>query len=365
MLKLVRLALTAAIVTAIALRLRRRARMQGTEPALPATAQGSGTRRAGRRTSRGMALVWAAIAAVVAVTLVAALIPTEAQQAAADAWRRYQAEQAAMDASFQASPAPTPTTPVATPAGQATGSPTAGVPTPGEQATGSPRGSVPTPAGQATGSPTAGVPDPGCSPAPRPVTVRPIDPRVRRAVNRQWRRIERWLRANAPRTYRTLRAPGRARTIAVAESQMGVDFPDDLRASLLRHNGSRGPLGFGWYAGAVNLGTREIRDSWRRLCRWDGSGPAKAESWNGRMIPFLYVTERDGENPAYAVADTADGKVSWTDGTISGAAPRLPSYYALMRTVADALEQGQEIGGRRPAVRRGVLRWDNVRDGNP
>ena len=43
---------------------------------------------------------------------------------------------------------------------------------------------------------------------------------------------------------------------------MGVDFPDSLRASLLRHNGSRGTGAFGfgaWFDGAVNLGIRDIQ----------------------------------------------------------------------------------------------------------
>ncbi|MFC7587624.1 hypothetical protein ACFQYP_31040 [Nonomuraea antimicrobica] len=144
---------------------------------------------------------WAGIAAMVAITLVVALAPAE--EGAEDDYRRaYEAQRKALAAV------------------ERTATPSA-----------SPAGSVPTP---------TRIPDPNCSPAPRPVTVRPIDPEVKRAVDRQWRRVERWLKANAPRTYRTLGAPGRAGTIAVAESQMGVDFPDDLRASLLRHNGSRG-----------------------------------------------------------------------------------------------------------------------------
>ncbi|WP_211370885.1 SMI1/KNR4 family protein, partial [Nonomuraea turkmeniaca] len=206
-------------------------------------------------------------------------------------------------------------------------------------------------------------PDPNCSPARRPITVRPIDPAVKRAVDRQWRRIERWLKANAPRTYRALGGPGRARTIAVAESQMGVDFPDDLRASLLRHNGSRGHSVFGfWFTGAGALTIREIRDTWRWLCSWDrtdlGTDPA-TEYWNGRMIPFLHFADRDSEDMEYAVVDSAGGAVGWDD-TISGMGPRLPSSDALLRAVADALEQGKEVDGWRPAVKRGVLRWDNV-----
>ncbi|MCA2226796.1 hypothetical protein LDL49_36930 [Nonomuraea sp. NEAU-L178] len=182
---------------------------------------------------------------------------------------------------------------------------------------------------------------------------------MKRAVDRQWRRVERWLKANAPKTYATLGRPGRARTIAVAEAQMGVDFPDSLRASLLRHNGSRGAGAFGFGAssdGAVNLGIRDIRDTWRTLCANDGRDPA-IEWWSGRTIPFLSFGQREGGDGEYAVVDSIGGKVGW-DGTISGMSPRPPSYYALMRTVADSLENRTEFDGWRPTVTRGVLRWE-------
>ncbi|SEG85051.1 hypothetical protein SAMN05444920_105457 [Nonomuraea solani] len=296
MLKLLRLALTAAIATAIVVRLRRRARMPGKRPAPPA---GEPARR--MRTGTLRRWVWVVVAAVV-LTAAAALVPLGAEKPGTD--RATEARRQAVTAQDRPTHTPTPRTAVI-----------------------------------------------NCSPSPRPVTVRPIDPQVRRAVDRQWRRVERWLKANAPLTYRTLRPPGKARTIAIAEAQMGVDFPDDLRASLLRHNGSRGAAGFGFGTGpgtglgtgpggAVNLGIREIRDAWRRLCRPDRTQPP-AEDWNGRKIPFL----RHGGSTEYAAVDSA--------GRDSG----LSSYYALMRAVADALEQGGEFHGQRPAVERGVLRW--------
>ncbi|GAA3209399.1 SMI1/KNR4 family protein [Nonomuraea helvata] len=323
MLKLVRLALTAVILTAIAVRLRRRAQMPDRQPPPPPPSPAKGTR---------MGLAWAAIAGIVTLTLAAAMIPTEAQEAAESRWRAYQAEQAAVTAELERLPTAT-----AAPAVTVTPSP------------------APT-------WPPVEIPDPNCSPARRPATVRPVDPEVKRAVDRQWRRIERWLKANAPRTYRTLAGPGRARTIAIAESQMGVDFPDDLKASLLRHNGSRGRSVFGfWFDGADALGVREIRDTWRWLCSWErtdlGDDPA-TEYWNGRMIPFLHFAERDSEDMEYAVVDSAGGAVGWDD-TISGMAPRLPSTYALLRAVADALEHGRAVDGWRPAVQRGALRWDD------
>ncbi|MEV0615916.1 SMI1/KNR4 family protein [Nonomuraea sp. NPDC050404] len=325
MLKLVRLALTAAILTAIAVRLRRRARMPAHRPMpVPPSPPARRTR---------MGLVWAGIAAVVALTLVAALVPGGAGRATvaqgeSSAKSHEELRQESLRAQTQAP---------------------AGTPTPAP---------VPTPA------PT---PDHRCSPAPRPVTVRPIDPKVKRAMDRQWRRIERWLKANAPRTYRTLGAPGKARTIAIAEAQMGVDFPDDLRASLLRHNGSPG-FGFGAdFGDSSNLGIREIRDTWRHMCHLDPTDVNDdpwLESWNGRMIPFLVFSDRDDGSAFYAVVDSVGGEVGWDD-TISGMAPRMPSYHALVRTVADALEEGSEFDGWRPATKRGVLRWENVEYGNP
>ncbi|WP_346114986.1 SMI1/KNR4 family protein [Nonomuraea maheshkhaliensis] len=360
MLKLVRLALTAAILTAIAVRLRRRARLPRKEPAAPVAP----ARRA-RRT--GMGAIWAGIVAIVALTLVLALMPAGGWQA-----RAAYEESLTWDEVLATVPDPVPPTadsavpPAVPPAVPLTVPPTVPPVTPPAEPTAR---SVPSPAASARDS---GLDSgSGCAPAPRPVTVRPIDPVVKRAVDRQWWRIERWLKANAPRTYLTLRAPGKARTIAVAEAQMGLNFPDDLRASLLRHNGSRGAGAFGLGLGArsgvaSHLGIRQIRDTWRRLCASEaGSG-----RWNGRMIPFLSRQGRGSDATEHAVTyaaefaagDPVDRAVAWegTDGML-----RVPSYHALMRAVADALEQGTaltldgegESGGRRPTVERGLLRW--------
>ncbi|MFE3288079.1 SMI1/KNR4 family protein, partial [Streptomyces sp. NPDC059233] len=58
-------------------------------------------------------------------------------------------------------------------------------------------------------------------------------------VQDSWDRIDEWLRENAPRTFATLGPPARREEIAAAEEELGVTFPPDLVASLLRHNGAR------------------------------------------------------------------------------------------------------------------------------
>ncbi|WP_326828454.1 SMI1/KNR4 family protein [Streptosporangium sp. NBC_01810] len=214
----------------------------------------------------------------------------------------------------------------------------------------------------------AAVPDAACRPQVGVPRVRAIDPRVTGAVNRQWRRIERWLAANAPESLRTLGRPARARTIAVAEAQMGLRFPDDLRASLLRHDGARlvddtWPFGF---IGNRNQGVRGIRDTWRRLCGTDGEDigvevgiDSRAEWWDGRMIPFGANGSGDHlviDSVARDVGRTDhEGRMSFTPGGI-----RIRSYYGLLKATANALETGGSVGHWKPKVTGGELDWDVV-----
>ncbi|MFC3981381.1 SMI1/KNR4 family protein [Streptosporangium jomthongense] len=210
-------------------------------------------------------------------------------------------------------------------------------------------------------TPAPAVPDADCDPAARTPHRRPVSPRVTRAVDRQWNRIERWLRANTPRTYRALSAPARSGTIAVAEAQMGLRLPDDLRASLLRHNGGA-PL----LMGESPLDVRGIRDTWRTLCEVDGvdgyTGEEigeRSEWWDGRMIPFT----ADGTGCHLLIDSVArdvggkceDEPIGFTPGGV-----RLRSYYALLKATADALETGGRIGYWRPRAAGGALDWEIV-----
>ncbi|MFI7110677.1 hypothetical protein ACIBK9_30500 [Nonomuraea sp. NPDC050227] len=321
MLKLVRQALTAAVLIALAVRLRRRARLPRAEPppSVPVPAP--------RRRRAGTVLSWLVIAVVVTLTLGFALMGTSVQRGALALVRAVTEQQEPPPAG------PEPVTPV---------TPMTAV-TPVEPPAEPVATAQPTPAASAAQAPN-------CAPRRRPIDPRRVAPDVKRAVDVQWRRIERWLRSNAPRTYRTLGGPVRARTIAVAESQMGVDFPDALRASLLRHNGARGAGVLGFRPGVGDhLTVRGIRDAWREMCARRPAG-----SWDGLLIPILSYTAADGAT-AYATVSSADGTVSGVTGR------RLRSSYTLLRTVADALERGGAIDGRRPVVTGGVLRWKPAR----
>ncbi|MEV4399256.1 SMI1/KNR4 family protein [Nonomuraea sp. NPDC049607] len=204
--------------------------------------------------------------------------------------------------------------------------------------------------------------DADCRPRPAEPHVREIDPKVTRAVDRQWRRIETWLKANAPKSYRTLGAPGKATTIAVAEAQTGLSFPDDLRASLLRHNGSaitEGTWPFG-FLGNRNESIREIRDHWRVLCGIDATDDTddpRDEWWDGRMIPVASDGSGDSlviDSVRRDVGETdQEGSMSFAPGGI-----RIRSYHALLKATADALETGGTIGYMKPKAVAGQLEWD-------
>ncbi|MEV4178986.1 SMI1/KNR4 family protein [Nonomuraea sp. NPDC049709] len=222
------------------------------------------------------------------------------------------------------------------------------------------------PAQEPVTPPPADTVDEDCLPKEATPRVRKIDAKVTRAVNRQWRRIESWLKTHAPRSHRTLGKPGKAADIAAAEAEMGLRFPDDLRASLLRHDGSvflDDTWAFG-FLGNSNAGVAEILDGWRGLCEIDGGNEGdggdantRTEWWDGRMLPV----GADGMGD-HLVVDAVQRDVGTTDheGSMSfrPGGVRIRSFYALLKATADAMENGTSIGYWKPRAVAGEVEWD-------
>ncbi len=171
--------------------------------------------------------------------------------------------------------------------------------------------------------------------------ARPVSRRVTAAVNRQWRRIERWLKAHAPRTYASLNGPAGRRLVATAEARLGTRVPDSLRASLLRHNGARGPAAFRFSSNYAIMGARGLVSSWPDACEMGGG------------VPFAYDSDFGG----YLVTNSATGGVGSADWELPYFEDEWSSYYALLKATADALAEGGPVGGSVPVVREGVLEW--------
>ncbi|WP_169978749.1 hypothetical protein [Microbispora sp. H10836] len=172
--------------------------------------------------------------------------------------------------------------------------------------------------------------------------VRPISRRVTAAVNRQWRRIEKWLRAHAPKTYASLNKPAGPRLVAKAEARLGRPIPDSLRASLLRHDGARGMAAFRFPTSHAIMGARGLVASWPEACEM------------GEGIPLAY----DPDFGDYLVTNSATGGVGFADPESPYFEDEWSSYYALLKTTADALAGGHPVDGSVPVVREGALEWE-------
>ncbi|MEU8194783.1 hypothetical protein AB0C10_13490 [Microbispora amethystogenes] len=190
-------------------------------------------------------------------------------------------------------------------------------------------------------------PDPRCvlHPARRgTAAVRPVSRRVTSGVNRQWRRIERWLKAHAPRTYASLNGPAAPRLVARAEARIGTRLPDSLRASLLRHDGSHGGASFRLPPYFLMMGTRETVAAWPEACGMGGG------------VPVAYADDFGD----YLVTDAATGGVGEASPEQSYYQADWSSYYALLKATADALTRGATADGFRPVVHGGVLDWTSA-----
>ncbi|MFI0417586.1 SMI1/KNR4 family protein [Spongiactinospora sp. 9N601] len=192
--------------------------------------------------------------------------------------------------------------------------------------------------------------------------VRPIDPQVSARINAAWDRIERRLAANAPTTLGKLGRPATEQQIAAWEHDNANRLPDDLRASLLRHDGADDGFGSGFRVPPEHrlAGLSGITEMHRANCRdLVVDGPPEAAdpltgSWHGSLVPFaaggsrqLFLRPGDGRigvkkwnaNVRY------DGPTGWT------------SYLALLEAVAGALESGTALHGLYPVVIRCELHW--------
>ncbi|WP_328697989.1 SMI1/KNR4 family protein [Streptomyces sp. NBC_00342] len=166
-------------------------------------------------------------------------------------------------------------------------------------------------------------------------------------VQDSWTRIDAWLRVHAPRTFATLRPPAGDEEIAAAQEELGVTFPPDLVASLLRHNGVlEGPEAFRFSTGDRLLGVSGTLGDTEFMRGIDQGPDGEAEDyWLRSYVKFgSYDVTSDGllmdcrtERDSFG----AIGRFFDETGTRFGQADSLGGYLA---ELADMLERGQEAG---------------------
>ncbi|MGA5097478.1 SMI1/KNR4 family protein [Streptomyces lavendulocolor] len=166
-------------------------------------------------------------------------------------------------------------------------------------------------------------------------------------VQASWTRIDAWLRENAPRTFATLRPPAEDDEIVAAQEKLGVTFPPDLVASLLRHNGVlEGPEAFRFRSGDRLLGVVGILGDTGFMRGIDqGIDGEAAGHWLHGYVKFgSYDVTSDGLLvDCRTVRDSygAVGRFFDETGTRFGQADSLGEYLA---EEADRLERGQDAG---------------------
>ncbi|MFF9342590.1 MULTISPECIES: SMI1/KNR4 family protein [unclassified Streptomyces] len=166
-------------------------------------------------------------------------------------------------------------------------------------------------------------------------------------VQASWARIDAWLREHAPRTFATLQPPAGDDEIAAAQEELGVTFPPDLVASLLRHNGAlEGPEAFRFSSGDRLLGVSGILGD-TGFMRGIDQGPDGEDEgyWLHDYVKFgsydvtsdgLLVDCRTGRESSGAV-----GRFFDETGTGFGEADSLGAYLA---EEAALLERGRDAG---------------------
>lgn len=166
-------------------------------------------------------------------------------------------------------------------------------------------------------------------------------------VQASWTRIDAWLREHAPRTFATLRPPAGGEEIAAAQEELGVTFPPELVASLLRHDGAlEGPEAFRFSTGDRLLGLSGILADTGFMRGIDQGPDGEAEHyWLHGYVKFgSYDVTSDG-----VLMDCRTGRDSFgaigrffdETGTSFGEADSLGGYLA---ELADKLERGQDGG---------------------
>lgn len=180
-------------------------------------------------------------------------------------------------------------------------------------------------------------------------------------VRESWDRIDEWLRANAPRTFATLGPPAEHEEIAAAEEELGVTFPPDLVASLLRHNGAPdGAEAFRFSTHDRLLSVSEIVGD-TRFMRAIAEGLDEEEAeyyWLDTYLKFgsygvtadgLTIDCRRGQDSYGAI-----GRFFDETGTDFGRADSLGAYLA---ELADQLESGRDGGA---VTFNGRLLWERA-----
>jgi cell wall assembly regulator SMI1/predicted DNA-binding WGR domain protein len=201
---------------------------------------------------------------------------------------------------------------------------------------------------------------------PSSASERPIDPKTTASVAASWKRIDAWLTQHAPALMAKMGKGATPEAIARAEATLGLELPDDVRASYAVHDGD-GDISLFPSGEYLSLdGMLAQYKIWKELVEEgtlvsgaaEPKGPIRNDDYNLKWIP---LTHNGGGDHTLIDLDPAEGgKVgqlidfSHEGGPEDVAAPSLAEYLSIL---ADGLESGAASLNQED----GYIEWNRVR----
>ena len=178
---------------------------------------------------------------------------------------------------------------------------------------------------------------------PKPAPVPVVDPaKVRKDVESSWKRIDKWLKANAPDMLAAL-APGASDAqIADVEQKLKVTFPEDVRASWRVHDGGEDigllPSSEAGDMAYSLLSLKEMARDFKSMRAWRDMG------WENGWLPI--ATNGGGDYQCVdLIGDDGDpatrGRVIEFQHEVSDYEPVAASLAERLRELAAGLESGK------------------------
>lgn len=182
-------------------------------------------------------------------------------------------------------------------------------------------------------------------------------------IDDSWSRIERWLAGNAPLPLDTLNPPATRESLDELRRTLDFPLPDQLVASLLRHDGSHeDPAGAGHFVlpgGYRLLSVAQIGQFWRRstdiLLDSRHRDMLTGVWWHRHWVPFAVSRPND----ALVIDQRAGARHGWI-GEHRGMDTYFESwesYSDMLADTVDGLENHLAVAGELPVVINGALAW--------
>jgi len=161
-----------------------------------------------------------------------------------------------------------------------------------------------------------------------------------------WERIEDWLKLHAPEAMRNLNPGATKEDIHQLEKKLGYQIPDDVKESLLVHNGTRDIFADIWQILDIEniIQQQHIQADVLESLQQEESDARDKEReiwwWHPSWIPIAY--DGSGNLLCVEAEETHSGQIFRFDHEL-GSRWIAPTFLSLLATFADDLRSGKYI----------------------